>query len=77
MKACVRHEQNCYELVKHTFPGGKYDKRKSVFDKIEDLYNNLIEKEKTYIMYHSFNPVVDNQMTNITPMNAHLILRLC
>ena len=26
MEACNRHEKTCDELVKHTFPGGKYDK---------------------------------------------------
>jgi hypothetical protein len=45
MKACNRHEQNCDELVKHTFPGGNYDKSKSIFDKIEDIYNELLKKE--------------------------------
>ena len=25
MEACNRHEKTCDELVKHTFPGGKYD----------------------------------------------------
>ncbi len=39
-KACNRHENKCDELVKHTFPGGRYDKSKSIFDKIEDVYND-------------------------------------
>jgi hypothetical protein len=60
MEACNRHEKTCDELVKHTFPGGKYDKSKSIFDKIEDLYNDLIKKEKTYIMYHNYKPIVSN-----------------
>jgi len=60
MEACNRHEKTCDELVKHTFPGGKYDKSKSIFDKIEDVYNDLIKKEKTYIMYHNYKPIVSN-----------------
>jgi hypothetical protein len=60
MEACNRHEKTCDELVKHTFPGGKYDKSKSIFDKIEDIYNDLLKKEKTYIMYHNFNPIISN-----------------
>ena len=60
MEACNRHEKNCDELVKHTFPGGKYDKSKSIFDKIEDVYDDLLKKEKTYRIYNNFNPVVDN-----------------
>jgi hypothetical protein len=51
MKACNRHENKCDELVKHTFPGGKYDKTKSIFDKIEALYNDLLKKQRTNIMY--------------------------
>ena len=34
MEACNRHEKTCDELVKHKFPGGKYDKSKSIFDKL-------------------------------------------
>ena len=49
MEACNRHEKTCSELVKHTFPGGKYNKSQSIFDRIENLYNDLIKKEKTYI----------------------------
>ena len=60
MEACNRHEKTCDVLVKHKFPGGKYDKSLSIFDKIENVYNDLIKKEKTYIMYHSFNPIVTN-----------------
>ena len=47
--------------MKHTFPGGKYSKSKSIFDRIEELYNDLIKKQKTYILYHKFNPVVVNE----------------
>ena len=46
MEACNRHEKTCSELIKHTFPGGKYNKSQSIFDRFEDLYNNLIKKEK-------------------------------
>ena len=60
MEACNRHEKTCDELVKHTFPGGKYDKSKSIFDKIEDVYNDLSKKENTCIMYHRHNPDVSN-----------------
>ena len=60
MAACNR-QKTCDELVQHTFPGGKYDKSKSIFDKIENLYDDLLEKEKTYIMYHNFNPIVSNE----------------
>ena len=60
MEACNRHEKTCDELVKHTFPGGRYDKSKSIFDKIEDTYNDLLKKEKTYILYRNFNPIVSN-----------------
>ena len=60
-KACNHHENKCDELVKHTFPGGRYDKSKSIFDKIEDVYNALIKKEKTYILYHNFKPIVSDK----------------
>ncbi len=56
MEACNRHEKTCGKLVKLTFPGGKYDKSKSIFDKIEDIYNDL----KTYIIYHNFDPIISN-----------------
>ncbi len=46
--------------MKQTFPGGHYDKSKSVFDKIGDVYNYLLKKEKTYILYRNFNPVLSN-----------------
>ncbi len=55
------------ELVKHTFPGGKYNKSKSIFDRIEELYNDLIKKEKTYILYHNFNPIVANEDAKYYP----------
>jgi hypothetical protein len=45
MEACNRHENTCDELVKHTFPGGKYNKSKSIFDRIEESYNDLIKKD--------------------------------
>jgi hypothetical protein len=61
MEACNRHEKTCDILIKHTFPGGKYNKSKSIYDRIEELYIDLIKKEKTYILYHSFNPIVANE----------------
>ncbi len=42
-------KKTCDELVIHSFPGGKYDKSKSIFDKVEQLYYDIITKEKTYI----------------------------
>ena len=60
MEACNRHEKKCDELVKHTFPGGKCDKSKSIFDKIEDVYNSLCDNEK-YIIYQDFKPIVENE----------------
>ncbi len=30
------------------------------FNRIEDLYDNLIKKQKTYDLYNKFNPVVSN-----------------
>ena len=42
MEACNRHEKTCDELIKPTFPGGKYDKSKSIFDKIEDKFTKLL-----------------------------------
>jgi hypothetical protein len=33
MEACNRHEKTCDELVKHTFPGGKDSKSKSIFER--------------------------------------------
>ncbi len=59
-----------------TFPGGKYNKPKSIFDRIEELYNYLIKKENTYILYHNFKPIVADKK-NIIPMNVHLILKPC
>ena len=61
MEACNRHEKTCDELVKHTFPGGKYNKSKSIFDRIEELYNDLIKKQKTYMLYNKFSPIVANE----------------
>ncbi len=57
MEACHRHEKHCDELVKHTFPGGKYDKTKSIFDKIEDTYLKLINKQNTHYIYNNYNPI--------------------
>jgi hypothetical protein len=54
-------KKTCDELIIHTFPGGKYDKSKSIFDKIENLCNDLLEKEKTYILYHDFKPIISNK----------------
>ncbi len=61
MEACNRHEKQCDELVKHTFPGGKNSKSKSIFDRIEELYNDLNKKPKTYILYNKNNPFVANE----------------
>ena len=30
MEACNSHEKNCGDLIKHTFPGRKYNKSKSI-----------------------------------------------
>ena len=64
-------------LVKHTFPGGKYDKSKSIFDKIEDIYNELIKKEKTYIMYKNYNPVVSDNNDKYYPYECAFDLKQC
>ncbi len=50
MEACNRHEKTCDVLVKHTFQGGKSNKSQSIFDRIEDVYQDLILK-KTYLLY--------------------------
>ncbi len=44
MEACNRHKQTRDKLVKHIFPGEKYDKSKSVFDRIEKFYYDLIRR---------------------------------
>jgi hypothetical protein len=67
MEACNRHEKTCDELIKHKFPGGKYNKSQSIFDRIEELYNDLIKKEKTYNLYNSFNPVVSDENDKYYP----------
>jgi hypothetical protein len=36
MEACNRHEKTCDELVKHSLSGGKYNKSKSILDRIEE-----------------------------------------
>jgi hypothetical protein len=60
MEACNRHEKTCDELIKHTFPGGQYEKSKSIFDKIEDKFNKLLENKNTYNLYNNFNPYISN-----------------
>ncbi len=67
MEACNRHENTCDELVKHTFPGGKYSKSESIFDRIEEFCNDLIKKQKTYILYNKFNPIVANENDKYYP----------
>ena len=52
-------KKTCDELVKHIFPGGKYSKSKSIFDRIEEVYNDLLNKEKTYILYKNKHFEVD------------------
>jgi hypothetical protein len=46
MEACNRHEKTCSELIKHNFPGGKYNKSQSIFDRTEDLYNDFDKERK-------------------------------
>jgi hypothetical protein len=46
VEACNRHEKTCDELVKHTFPGGKDDKSKSIFDKIKHVLRSSVERQK-------------------------------
>ncbi len=67
MEACNRHKQTCDELVKYTFSREKYSKSKSIFDRIEEFYNNLIKKQKTYILYNKFIPIVDNEDEKYDP----------
>ncbi len=31
-----------------------------IFFRIEEVYNDLIKKEKTYVLYNKFNPIVAN-----------------
>ncbi len=45
MEAYNRHKKTCDVLVKHSFPGERYDKSKSMFDKIEDTYNDTLKKD--------------------------------
>ncbi len=73
MEACNRHEKTCDELMKHTFPGGKYNKSKSIFDRIEELYNDLINK-KRLILYHNFNPIVANEDDKYYMIIVNMIL---
>ena len=58
MKACDRHEKTCDELVKHTFPGGKYNKSLTIFKRIFEKYRNLC---KNNYAYKRFNPVVEKE----------------
>ena len=60
--------KNMRWIVKYTFPGGKYTKSKSIFERIEELYNDLIKKEKAYILFDSFNRVISDENDNIIPM---------
>ena len=57
----------------NTFPGGKYDKSKSIFDQIENLYDDLLEKEKNLCI------IILTQLyqmkKNIIHVNVHLILK--
>jgi hypothetical protein len=63
MEACHRHKKLCddSELIKHTFPGGKYDKLKTIYDKIDDTNFSLLQKANTYSMHNEFEPVVSNE----------------
>ncbi len=47
-------------ISEHTCPGGRYDESKYLFNNIEDTYYDLSKKDKTYILYRNFNPVVSN-----------------
>ncbi len=64
-------------LIKHIFPGGKYNKSKSIFDRIEEFYNDLIKKER--LIYYIIILFLLSLMKtiNIIPMSVHLILKLC
>ena len=46
MEACNRHEKKCDELIKHTFPGGTYNKSKSIFDRIDKQLYNIGEEQE-------------------------------
>ena len=50
MEACNRHEKTCDELVKHTFPGGKYNKSKSILIELKN-YIMIYSKKKIHIFY--------------------------
>jgi hypothetical protein len=58
---------------KHTFLGGKYNKYKSNIDRIEDLCNDLIKKQKKLICIKVLIQLYLMKMPNIIPMNVHLI----
>jgi hypothetical protein len=61
MEACNHNEKNCDESMKHTFPGGKYNLSQNIFDRIEHLCNDLIKKDKNYLLFNKFNPVVADE----------------
>ncbi len=76
MEAFIRHEKTCDELVKHTFPGGKYDKSKSIFDKKDDIYIIIYQRKQQLIScIKNYNPVVTNNNDKHYPMSALLILK--
>ncbi len=54
------------------FSGEKYSKSKSIFDRIEEIYNDLIKKQKTYILYNKFNPIVANEDVKYYPFECAL-----
>ncbi len=66
----IAMKKTCDELVKNTFPAGRYDKSKSIFDRIEDTYNDLLKKEKTYILYRNFTLVVSTGVDTIADMEG-------
>ena len=46
--------------MKHTFPVGKYNLSQMTVDKIEDLCNDLIKKDKNYLLFN-FNPDIADE----------------
>jgi len=71
LEACNRHENKRDELVRHTFPGGQYKGTDSIFKPIEALYFSLLKKDKTQILCHKFNPVINNEVDSIL-LNVYL-----
>ena len=71
LEACNRHENKRDELVRHTFPGGQYKGTDSIFKPIEALYFSLLKKDKTQILCHKFNPVINNEVDSIF-LNVYL-----